>query len=110
MKLLFDQNLSYRLVELLDDHFPKSEHVKLLSMEEASDSSIWEYARVNDFVIISKDSDFHQRSFLYGHPPKVIWIQRGNCSTDEIYNVILKHQKDIDRFLKNSDSSFLEID
>jgi predicted nuclease of predicted toxin-antitoxin system len=110
LKLLFDQNLSYRLVGLLEDHFPKSEHVKSLGMEEASDSSIWEYARVNDFVIISKDSDFHQRSFLYGHPPKVIWIQRGNCSTIEIYDIVLKHQDDIARFLNNSDSSFLEID
>ena len=110
MKLLFDQNLSYRLVDLLEDHFPKSEHVKSLGMEEASDSSIWEYARVNDFVIISKDSDFHQRSFLYGHPPKIIWIQRENCSTNEIYNIILKHQDDIIKFQNNSDSSFLEID
>jgi len=65
---------------------------------------------VNDFVIISKDSDFHQRSFLYGHPPKVIWIQRGNCSTDEIYDTILDHHKDIGRFIHDSDSSFLEID
>lgn len=78
-------------------------------MEEASDSSIWEYAKVNDFVIISKDSDFHQRSFLFGHPPKIIWIQKGNCSTDEIYDTILDHHEDIDRFINDSESSFLVI-
>ncbi|MDR9363952.1 MAG: DUF5615 family PIN-like protein [Balneolaceae bacterium] len=110
MKLLFDQNLSYRLVQLLEDYFPNSEHVKLLGMEEATDSSIWEYAKENNFVIISKDSDFHQRSFLFGHPPKVIWIHKGNCSTNEIYDTILTYLEDIVRFINNSESSFLEID
>ena len=45
---------------------------------------MWKYALTHGFTIISKDSDFHQLSFLHGHPPKVVWIRRGNCSTDEI--------------------------
>jgi len=61
-------------------------------------------------VIISKDSDFHQRSFLFSHPPKVIWIHKGNCSTNEIYDTILTYLEDIERFINNSESSFLEID
>ena len=37
---------------------------------------------------MSKEADFHERSFLLGHPPKVIWIRRGNCSTDEVLSLL----------------------
>ncbi len=78
MKLLFDQNLSHRLVDNLIDLFPESIHVKDAKLERSTDSEIWDYAKENNFIIVSKDSDFHQRSFLHGPPPKVIWINKGN--------------------------------
>jgi predicted nuclease of predicted toxin-antitoxin system len=81
VKLLFDQNLSHRLVKALASEFPESVHVRDVGLEKALDEPVWEYAKANSFVIVSKDSDFHQRSFLFGHPPKVVWIRRGNCST-----------------------------
>ncbi len=70
MKLLLDKNLSDRIVYRIIDLHPDSEHVKTLVLTNTDDSIIWEYAKANDFVIVSKDSDFHQRSLLYGHPPK----------------------------------------
>ena len=57
----------------------------------SSDTDIWEFAKSNDYIIVSKDSDFHQRSFVIGFPPKVIWIQKGNCSTNEIQGILCKH-------------------
>jgi predicted nuclease of predicted toxin-antitoxin system len=48
-----------------------------LALTNTDDGIIWEYAKANDFVIVSKDSDFHQRSLLYGHPPKFIYLQVG---------------------------------
>lgn len=45
---------------------------------------MWRYVASNRLIIVSKDADFHQRSFLYGHPPKVVWIRKGNCATQEI--------------------------
>jgi len=71
MKLLFDPNLSYKLIGRLGDLFPDSEHVRNLNLHEADDRTVWEYARANGFAIVSKDEDFHQLSFLYGPPPKV---------------------------------------
>lgn len=110
MKLLFDQNLSHRLKELLEKPFPNSIHVKDIEMTKASDTKIWEYARAHGFTIVSKDSDFHQRSFVLGHPPKVIWIQRGNCTTDEIYNLLYKNRDSITGFGENKESSFLVLE
>ena len=89
MKFLFDQNLSHRLVKAFADEFPRSAHLGHVGLEGAPDGPVWDYAKENGFVIVSKDSDFHQRSFLYGHPPKVVWIRRGNCSTGGISIAIL---------------------
>ena len=77
MRLLFDQNLSPRLVRILADAYPGSSHVRDLGLHSADDESIWEWARHEGFVIVSKDEDFHQRSFLLNHPPKVIWLGVG---------------------------------
>ncbi|MCO6439717.1 MAG: DUF5615 family PIN-like protein [Nitrococcus mobilis] len=53
MKLLFDQNLSFRLVEAVAELFPGSAQVRLLGLEQASDREIWGYARENGFVYSS---------------------------------------------------------
>ena len=84
MKLLFDENLSPQLATLLNDIFPQSAHVDRVSLGSAPDSSVWEYAKAHGYLLVSKDSDFHERSLLHGYPPKVVWIKRGNCSTREI--------------------------
>ena len=75
MKLLFDHNLSYKLVARLVDLFPESVHVRNINLHEVDDQTVWEYARANGFAIGSKDEDFHQLSFLYGAPPKVVWVK-----------------------------------
>lgn len=52
------------------------------------DDAVWDYAKVQGFAIVSKDSDFAERSFLYGSPPKVVWIRLGNCSTATIEQLL----------------------
>jgi predicted nuclease of predicted toxin-antitoxin system len=106
MKLLFDQNLSHKLVHAIADIFPDSIHVRDVGLKAADDSLIWDYAKGNDFMIVSKDSDFYQRSLVFGHPPKVIWIRRGNCSTTDIENILRKHFDDIEAFNQNGSESF----
>ena len=81
MRLLFDENLSARLATALADLYPGSAHVRDCALLGASDLEVWQYAAANGFVIVSKDSDFSQRSFLLGSPPKVIWLRIGNCTT-----------------------------
>ena len=88
MKLLLDENLSDRLIYRILDLYPNSEHVKTLGLINTDDPIIWEYAKVNHFVIVSKDSDFHQRSLLYGHPPKFIYLRIGNCPTSKIVQIL----------------------
>ncbi len=72
MKLLLDENLSDRIIHRIIDFYPNSNHVKTLGLINTDDAIIWEYAKMNGFVIVSKDYDFYQRSLLYGHPPKFI--------------------------------------
>lgn len=81
MKLLFDENLAPRLATALSDVYPGSLHLTSCGLRGASDLEVWQYAQANGFAIVSKDSDFAQRSFLLGGPPKVIWLRVGNCTT-----------------------------
>lgn len=107
MKLLFDQNLSHRLVSLLRDIYPNCEHVRDVNLIAASDTLVWEYARTNGFMIISKDADFHQRSLLYGYPPKVVWVKLGNCSTKAVEALLRAHAVTIERFEADRAAAFL---
>ena len=81
MRLLFDENLSSRLVGALADQFPDSSHVNLVGLGGSTDQQIWAYAREHGFAVISKDDDFRSLSLVNGAPPKVIWLRNGNAST-----------------------------
>ncbi|WP_427159232.1 DUF5615 family PIN-like protein [Aliinostoc sp. HNIBRCY26] len=88
MKLLFDQNLSRKLVTRLADIFPDSSHVQFHELQEKTDTEIWEFARQNDFCIVIQDADFAERSRLYGSPPKVVWLRCGNAPTNQVEELI----------------------
>jgi predicted nuclease of predicted toxin-antitoxin system len=93
VKLLFDENLSHRLGSLLANLFPDSVHVRDISLKAADGIRVWDYAKADDLIIVSKDSDMHDRSFLFGYPPKVIWIRLGNCSTSDVEKLLRqKHE------------------
>ena len=102
MKLLFDQNLSDQLVTRLADLFPNSIHVKMIGLNTATDTELWDYARNNDYLIVSKDADFSNRSAVHGHPPKVIWLRLGNCSTSTVEDSLRNHYANIKRFARDS--------
>lgn len=108
MKLLFDQNISYRMVERLDRAFPDSNHVRLLGLDRASDEEIWNYARKHEFLIVTQDSDFYEMSLLYGFPPKIIWLRCGNTSTSSVQILLEKHTPAIQEFGDNQ-KACLEI-
>lgn len=97
MRLLFDQNLSPRLVNGLADVFPGSSHVFLLGIDQAEDVEVWNYARDNGFVIVTKDADFGEISTLRGFPPQVVWLRIGNCTTNRIEELLRSNQKNIER-------------
>jgi predicted nuclease of predicted toxin-antitoxin system len=109
MKLLFDQNLSFKLCQQLADIFPDSSQIRLLGMEEAADLAIWEYARANDFILVSQDVDFADMATLYGPPPKVIWLRCGNQPTNEIEQRLRDHVEAIAAFEQDVTTACWEI-
>ena len=107
MKLLLDQNIPHRLVDSLASLYPDSSHVRLVGLKAADDELIWGFARERGFAIVSKDSDFYQRSLLFGFPPKVIWIRRGNCNTEVIEQILRERHPDIERFHRDERHAYL---
>jgi len=81
MRLLLDQNLSWRLVPRWEDSFPGSAHVRDFGMTAAGDEELWSFAREHGFVIVSKDGDFDDERVFRGPLPKVIHLVVGNASS-----------------------------
>jgi predicted nuclease of predicted toxin-antitoxin system len=109
VKLLFDQNLSPRLVDALADLYPGSTHVRKVGLDRASDIEVWAFAQRNDYTIVSKDSDFNERVLLQGAPPKVVWIRRANCSTHQVEGILRNQKTAIESLDKNANESLLEL-
>lgn len=110
MKLLFDQNLSFRLVKTLQVEYPNSQHIRNVGLGEASDDAVWRYATEHGYTVVTKDADFHQRSFLFGAPPKIVWLRCGNASTEIIETLLRRHSEDLLRFSTDEEGSFLVIE
>ena len=109
MKLLFDENLPPRLAELLADIYPGSLHVHQCGLGARDDSAIWEYARENSLTIVSKDSDFQERSVLHGAPPKVIWLRTNNCASAHIEFLLRAAATIIARFIQQDEETCLAL-
>jgi predicted nuclease of predicted toxin-antitoxin system len=88
MKLLFDQNVSFKICRYIEDVFPGSTQVRLLGLDRADDRTIWDYAQANGFTLVSHDADFAEMAVLFGPPPKVVWLRVGNCSTSMLINLL----------------------
>ena len=109
MKLLFDQNLSPRLVAQLADVFAGSLHVRQADLDRADDDAIWRFARDNGFAIVTKDSDFQERSQMAASAPRIVWIRRGNCSTQDIETMLRKHALQIAALERETDHGFVVL-
>ncbi len=109
MKLLFDQNISHRILKSVADEFLGSTTVKSEKLVDSSDKSIWEFARKTNYIIVTQDSDFNDLNSLYGFPPKIIWIRTGNLRTEELANILNTHITEIKDFVNNPDYGCFEI-
>jgi predicted nuclease of predicted toxin-antitoxin system len=105
VKLLSDQNLSPNLVARLADIFPQSLHVREAGLERADDLSVWRFALERGFAIVTKDSDFRERSQIASSAPGIVWIRRGNCSSRDIEALLRKHALPIEAL--DQDRGFL---
>ena len=109
MKLLLDENLSPGIPALLEDLYPGSSQIELLGLRGAPDTAVWEYAKSNDFVLVSKDNDFRQRSFQYGAPPKVVWLSVGNAGTNVITRLLREARDEITGFVASPEAALLVL-
>jgi predicted nuclease of predicted toxin-antitoxin system len=110
VKLLLDENLSPQLVESLADLYSDLKHVHGCNLGGADDNAVWEYAKAHGFAIVSKDSDFAERSVLDRNSPKVIWIRIGNCSTAEIETLLRSVNETIRSFIEDDEETCLLLD
>jgi predicted nuclease of predicted toxin-antitoxin system len=104
VKLLFDEQLSSRLVESLADIYPESEQILALGLGGAGDGTVWDYAKLHGLMIVSKDLDFYDRSLRVGAPPKVIWLRLGNCTTAAVEMLLRNSEQTLTRFAASEES------
>lgn len=109
MKLLFDHNLSPDLIRRLAELFPRSNHVYLLNLHEAPDTAVWSYAREHGFIVVSKDADFAEISMVAGFPPKLLWLQIGNCTTDDVETVLRTNYQFIQQLVEDEHRGILSL-
>lgn len=109
MKLLLDQNLSRKLIPCLADIFADASHVQFHGLAEKTDTEIWEFAKLNDFCIVTQDADFAEKSRLYGFPPKVVWLRCGNAPTQQVETLLRSGQEAIEELLGNPAVHCLEL-
>jgi predicted nuclease of predicted toxin-antitoxin system len=103
LKLLLDQNLSFRLLEKLEPVYPGSTQVKFVNLDQADDLAVWRFAKDKGFTIVTQDSDFHEFSLVYGNPPKVIWLKCGNKPKWYVLGLLLNNQDKIKAFLEDQE-------
>jgi predicted nuclease of predicted toxin-antitoxin system len=109
MKLLLDENLSRRLVPFLQHDYPGSSQVVLLGLESATDTVIWQTAKEQDFVIVTRDADFEELSLVWGQPPKGIWLKTSNLSRASTLKILLNHRVVIEEALQGRGQACVEI-
>jgi predicted nuclease of predicted toxin-antitoxin system len=107
MKLLLDQNISFRISNKIQDIFPGSKQVRDLGLEDSKDSFLWNYAKENGYCIVTFDGDFYDMGIIKGSSPKVIWLRIGNTSTHNIEKVLRDNSELIKTFL--TDPNYKEI-
>ncbi len=109
MRLLFDQNISFRLVKELNDLFPGSSHTIEVGLQTSDDFAVWTFAKQNEFTIVTKDSDIYDIGLIKGFPPKVIWIRSGNTSSTYVLSLMKSNHLRILNFIKSEDQFCLEL-
>jgi predicted nuclease of predicted toxin-antitoxin system len=108
MRLIADENISWRLKKLIPqwEILPSNE---ISPGKRLTDLMIWQYAKANNYFILTFDEDFFELQNLFSFPPKIIWLRTGNVATYEIANLLIKLKKEIDEFMINDELGIYEI-
>ncbi|WKZ60130.1 MAG: DUF5615 family PIN-like protein [Cyclobacteriaceae bacterium] len=109
MKLLFDENISYRIVKKSLEAFPNSLHVTSVRPKLKDDLAIFYYARKQNYLIVTFDEDFRELQSINGFPPKIIWLRTGNTSTEVVLSKLIDNHQSIHELVENREIGILEI-
>ena len=109
MKLLLDENLSRRLIPFLQHAYPGSSQVVLMGLESASDKEVWQKAKDDGFVILTRDADFQELSLVWGQPPKVIRLKTLNQSRAATLKLLLDNRDLLYESLFTNDLASVEM-
>lgn len=109
MKLLLDENISYRCLKYIDTYFPGSAHVTNIKKGRITDKEIWDYAKLHHYVIVTYDEDFFGWQQLRDFPPFIIWLRFGNASTRYIADKLNRHKNDILNMISDESKGILEV-
>ncbi|HLP50621.1 MAG TPA: DUF5615 family PIN-like protein [Chitinophagales bacterium] len=102
MNLLLDQNISHRVVQLIQNHFPEASSIKHQGLTNADDLSVWKFAKENDFCVVTFDEDFYNIQLIKGFPPKIVWFKTGNLSNQKVADFLIAHKEMINAFLTDA--------
>ena len=108
MKLLLDQNISYRLVPRLAEEYPGTTHVRFLEMGNADDWTVWGFAEREGYAIVTYDADFEAFSVL-SPGPLVVWLRCGNQPKSVILEKLLHHRDAIESANTDPEQRCVEI-
>lgn len=108
IRLIADENISCRLKEMLPAWkvLPVNE---IKQRERLTDFRIWQYARVNQYLILTLDEEFWDLQNLNSFPPKIIWLRTGNTNTEAIAGLLLKFEDSIKQFISDASTGILEM-
>lgn len=88
MKLWLDAQLPPGLAGWIEANFPFSARaVRDLGLRDAEDEEIFRAARVDDAIVVTKDSDFLVLLERYGPPPRVVWVRCGNTTNAHLREI-----------------------
>ncbi len=99
MRLLFDQNISYRVVKQLKSTLPDIVGVKEVGLLDADDFEIWEYARQQNYTVVTFDKDIPTIGSVRGFPPKIIWLRVGNTNNLKLISLITERMTEFQAFI-----------
>lgn len=109
MKLLLDENLSRRLVPFLQQDFPGTSHVVLLGLESASDREVWNVAKIDGYVMVTRDADFQELSVVWGAPSQVVRLKTLNVNRASMLNLLLENKEEIYQILETDGRTCIEL-
>ncbi|MFD2570622.1 DUF5615 family PIN-like protein [Spirosoma soli] len=109
MRLLLDQNISFRVVKQLKSTFPEVIGVRECGLYNADDYQIWEYALQNNYTVVTFDKDIPAIGSVKGFPPKIIWLRTGNLSNQAVVSLFVDRASDFVAFIADDKKGCLMV-